>query len=91
MKVVAKKVCVGGLGGPVAVSRAKRNLDSPGLEMAGNCSWEAHPTNRNKASVTRQLLSEGAPLRGCKTGAVEGGRPSPASLAHTLCQPGPVL
>lgn len=30
------------------MSGAVRSLDSPGLEMVGNCSWEAHPGDRNK-------------------------------------------
>ncbi|XP_047679630.1 mas-related G-protein coupled receptor member F isoform X2 [Prionailurus viverrinus] len=34
--------------GPRAMSGAVRSLDSPGLEMVGNCSWEAHPGDRNK-------------------------------------------
>lgn len=34
--------------------QSRRNLDSPGLEMVGNCSWEAHPGGRSKASVARQ-------------------------------------
>lgn len=38
-----------------------RSLDSPALEMAGNCSWEPHPSNRNKAGAAGQLPALGAP------------------------------
>ncbi|XP_044115955.1 mas-related G-protein coupled receptor member F isoform X1 [Neovison vison] len=44
-------------------SRAVRSLDSPGLEMVGNCSWEAHPGSRSKmcpaVSEAPELYSRG--------------------------------
>ncbi|XP_012915478.1 mas-related G-protein coupled receptor member F isoform X1 [Mustela putorius furo] len=44
-------------------SRAVRSLDSPGLEMVGNCSWEAHPGSRSKMcpdmSEAPELYSRG--------------------------------
>lgn len=62
------------------MSRAVRNLDSPGLGMAGNCSWETHPTNRNKASTAIS-----SPTRVCRMVWWEGADPAQHPLlTHTL-------
>ncbi|XP_049470733.1 collagen alpha-2(I) chain-like [Panthera uncia] len=71
--------------GPRAVSGAVRSLDSPGLEMVGNCSWEAHPGDRNKASAGRQQRGSGHRRAGCGGR----GRRSPGPPPPALCRPGP--
>lgn len=68
-----------------------RNLDSPGLKMAGNCSWEAHPTNGNKASVMRRRspwLSEeymGGADRAEYPPPLPAFLPHPLAMDHMVC------
>lgn len=67
------------------MSGALRNVDWPGLEMAGNCSWEAHPTNWNKASPSISSVQRGLLHRGVRDGCDgRGTLPQYVLLTHTL-------
>ena len=57
------------------MSGALRNVDWPGLEMAGNCSWEAHPTNWNKASPSISSVQRGLLRQGLQDGCDGTGTP----------------
>ena len=60
-------------------------MDWPGLEMAGNCSWEAHPTNWNKASASISSTQRGLLCWGLRDGCDGRGMPPQyVLLTHTL-------
>lgn len=65
------------------VSRARPEESGPaGPEMAGNCSWDTHPTTRNKASTARRLPAAGALQTGAAGGAHRAQMPPHSSVTQ---------